>query len=251
MKARKKEWYALGLSWALALGVFSVWPQLDLIISQWARYPSFLSGVATPFPYGQLGFVRGVWWTVPLMGQTIFVLGLLGFVLRRFAPMFFSSAQAQRLALSRYRTRMLALWLVVFWGLGLAVNWGLKEVWGRPRPAAVQELGGVHPFQKIYQISEYCSSNCSFVSGHAATGFALLGWGLMASPAVRRRWWRAGMAAGLFFGLGRIIQGGHFTSDIVFAGLVIWLTGAVIRSIWLRLRWRRYQQSRTQQLSKV
>ena len=251
MKASKREWYGLVVAWALALGVFSFWPQLDLIISQWARHPSSLSGDTTPFPYGQLGFVRGVWWAVPLIGQTIVVLGLLGFLLRRFVPTFFSCAWAHRMALSRYRTRMLALWLVVFWGLGLAVNWGLKEVWGRPRPAAVQELGGVHPFQKIYQISDYCSSNCSFVSGHAATGFALLGWGLMASPAVRRRWWRVGMGAGLFFGLGRIIQGGHFTSDIVFAGLVIWLTAAVIRSIWLRLRWRRFQRSRMQRLSSV
>ena len=61
----------------------------------------------------------------------------------------------------------------------------------------------------------------------------------MATPAARRRWWRLGMAAGLFFGLGRIVQGGHFASDIVFAALVIWLVGAVIRSVWLRLRWRR------------
>jgi membrane-associated PAP2 superfamily phosphatase len=233
VKSRKREWYLLGVCWAIALMLFSTFPQLDLIISRWAQYPTF-SAEAVAFPLGQWPLIRAMWWTVPLIGQTIFVLGVVGMLLLRYAP-----AISKRFGLARYKTRMLALWLLVFLGLGLSINWGLKEFWGRPRPVTVQELGGVYPFQKIHEISHYCRSNCSFVSGHAGTGFALLGWGLMATPAVRRRWWRVGMSAGLLFGLGRIVQGGHFVSDIVFAGLVIWLVGAVIRSAWLRLRWLR------------
>jgi len=51
----------------------------------------------------------------------------------------------------------------------------------------------------------------------------------------------AGAVVGLLIGAVRIAQGGHFLSDVVFAGWAVWLTYVLIRQIWLRLRLRRYQ----------
>jgi len=46
-------------------------------------------------------------------------------------------------------------------------------------------------------------------------------------------------------GLTRMLQGGHFLSDVVFSGWFIWLTYWLIRSVWIRWRW--YQIHRLHQ----
>ena len=47
--------------------------------------------------------------------------------------------------------------------------------------------------------------------------YALMGLGLGCGPSWRRRWFLIGTVAGAVVGLGRIMQGGHFLSDIIFA----------------------------------
>lgn len=75
--------------------------------------------------------------------------------------------------------------------------------------------------------------NCSFVSGHAALGFytIALAW------VVRRRrrlWLAVGIGVGALVGLGRLLQGGHFLGDVVFA---FWATyfSCVLVAWWLNL----------------
>jgi lipid A 4'-phosphatase len=48
-----------------------------------------------------------------------------------------------------------------------------------------------------------------------------------------------GVLAGSAIGWMRIAQGGHFLSDVVFAGWVIWLLYQTIRHSWLHSRLRR------------
>jgi lipid A 4'-phosphatase len=44
----------------------------------------------------------------------------------------------------------------------------------------------------------------------------------------RKRWMLAGIALGAWVGVGRIIQGGHFLSDVVFAFWAVYACAALL-----------------------
>jgi lipid A 4'-phosphatase len=108
-------------------------------------------------------------------------------------------------------------------GPGLLVNTVLKDHWGRARPAQVTEFGGARHFTAAGPPAAECPSNCSFVSGDAALGFGFVAFAFFV-PGERRR--RQAQAAALAFGgaigLARIAAGGHFLSDVVDAGLLVY-----------------------------
>ena len=56
-------------------------------------------------------------------------------------------------------------------GPGIIVNYILKDNFGRARPKDIIEFHGTKNFTKIFMISNQCTKNCSFPSGHAAIGF--------------------------------------------------------------------------------
>jgi lipid A 4'-phosphatase len=120
--------------------------------------------------------------------------------------------------------------------VGLLVHDGFKDHWGRARPMDVQAFGGSKVYHAPLRPTDQCARNCSFVSGHAAGGFALMAIGMLGSRRTRWRWWRAGMVAGGLVGMARIVEGRHFLGDIVFAGLLIWLVCLLLRELWLGLR---------------
>lgn len=118
----------------------------------------------------------------------------------------------------------LILLLVV--GPGLVANTMLKNEWGRPRPRQTIEFGGDKPFTPPLLRTDLCDRNCSFIGGEASSVFAV-GFGFaLVVPAWRRMFAAAGILGGLLVGLIRIGQGGHFTSDIVFAGIFMALAAA-------------------------
>jgi lipid A 4'-phosphatase len=150
--------------------------------------------------------------------------------------------------------------LVLVLGPGLLVNTVLKDHWGRARPSQAVEFGGHETFSAAPLPASACEKNCSFVSGHAAVGFALIAYGFLSHDRRRRRAISAAaVAAGSLIGLARMAQGAHFLSDVLFAGLTVggvaWLLswallerdvgGALWRWICLRLgpsgaRWATY-----------
>jgi lipid A 4'-phosphatase len=112
---------------------------------------------------------------------------------------------------------------------GLLVNSLLKDHWGRARPVQVEAFGGPHHFTPAPLPAAECDGNCSFVSGHAALGFSLVGFALLLPPGRARRGWIAvAIGFGALVGLGRIAQGAHFLSDVVFAGLVVYGASALL-----------------------
>jgi lipid A 4'-phosphatase len=116
------------------------------------------------------------------------------------------------------RRRLMVFALVVLIvGPGLIVNAALKNHWDRARPRDIVEFGGHKQFSPAWVISDQCETNCSFVSGHATMAFCamILGWLLG-----RRQWLWAGVFFGLLIGLVRILQGGHFVSDVLLAGFI-------------------------------
>lgn len=113
-------------------------------------------------------------------------------------------------------------------GPGLLVNLVLKDNWGRPRPADIDAFGGSVPYVDVWQISDYCSRNCSFVSGEGSSAI----W-LTALAFVVPRAWRLPVLAvtGLWavaLSVNRIAFGGHFLSDVLLAWTLTALVMALV-----------------------
>lgn len=219
MRARHAERLALLALTALATLLFDGWPALDLRISA-----AFHAGGGL-FPADQWTAVRAIYWVVPWLGRGAFVAALvvLWWAWRR-------PGSVSR----RHWRRSAALALCLLLGLGGVVHGLLKDQWGRPRPDEVQAFQGPLPFVAALQPSALCARNCSFVSGHAATGFALIACGLFGPAHTRRRWWLIGASSGAVIGLVRVAQGRHFASDIVFGLVVVWACCLLLREAWLR-----------------
>ena len=135
-----------------------------------------------------------------------------------------------------WRAEGLFLGLLLLLGPGLMVNLVLKEFCSRPRPSQVERFGGQHPFLPIGQLGS--SQPCrSFPSGHASMGFYLM------APAFvlyrrRPRWAAAfvglGLAGGLLIGVGRIVQGQHFASDVLWSFGVVYFTALPLAYLYHR-----------------
>lgn len=129
----------------------------------------------------------------------------------------------------QWRSYLLLLLLLLI-GPGLLVNTLFKDTWGRTRPKQLVEFGGELPYVKVWNRGEPGVGK-SFPSGHASIGFytiapyfvlrrrrKLLAWSFLLG----------GSAYGLLMGVGRIVQGGHFASDVLWAWGFVYLTGALL-----------------------
>jgi len=119
-------------------------------------------------------------------------------------------------------------------GPGLITNSLLKEHWGRARPIDVTEFGGTDRFTAWWDPRGDCPGNCSFIAGEPAGAFWTLAPAALAPPQWRLLTYGAALAFGSAVGALRIAGGGHFFTDVVFAGvfmyLVIWVGyGAIYR----------------------
>jgi lipid A 4'-phosphatase len=115
-------------------------------------------------------------------------------------------------------------------GPGLMVNLVFKDNWGRARPYDVIQFGGASAFTPAFVISGECHHNCAFVSGHAAMGFYFIAFGFLCQRRRSLFFLLAGIY-GAVVGLVRILQGGHFLSDVVFAYFIIHAVSAVLHWI--------------------
>ncbi|MCI5160034.1 MAG: phosphatase PAP2 family protein, partial [Candidatus Electrothrix sp. AUS1_2] len=94
----------------------------------------------------------------------------------------------------------------------------------------VVEFGGEYEFTQCWQPGTG-GSNSSFPSGHAALAFFLMApWFVLRDR--NRRFAEAFLIAGLLFGtlvgIARILQGGHFVSDILWAGGLLYILGSLL-----------------------
>jgi membrane-associated PAP2 superfamily phosphatase len=116
-------------------------------------------------------------------------------------------------------------------GPGILVNGFLKEISGRPRPEGILDFGGESPFVPAWRFTDYCATNCSFVSGEASTAIWLVVLVVVAPP----RWRRAVLVATLAFAtlvsLNRIAFGGHFLSDVLISWALTLFVIAVVHFV--------------------
>ena len=132
--------------------------------------------------------------------------------------------------LAPWRKKAFFILLLLALGPGLVVNVLLKGELGRPRPRQIVEFGGEYEFTQCW-IPGSGGSNSSFPSGHAAIAFFLMApWFVLRDR--KQRYAKTFLISGLLFGTlvgtARILQGGHFVSDILWSGGLLYLLGSLL-----------------------
>lgn len=106
----------------------------------------------------------------------------------------------------------------------LIVNLFLKEFIPRARPREIVEFGGDFFYTKIFSFAHNnCLSNCSFVCGHCSAGFIMIAFAYLFSGYKKRLVFLLGFLYGLGVSAARLVVGGHFLSDAIFAFLFVFL----------------------------
>lgn len=126
-----------------------------------------------------------------------------------------------------YRKEGLFLAAFLILGPGVLVNSVLKPNWARPRPTQVRSFGGDRDFLPVGLIGAHSDSK-SFPSGHAAMGFFLMAPGFVLLRRNRRAahaFFALGLLYGALMGVTRIVQGGHFASDVIASGFLVYFVG--------------------------
>jgi lipid A 4'-phosphatase len=208
------------LAAAAVIVLFRLFPGIDIWFERffWSESDGFFLKNSA---YA-LFFYKGIRWATPVVVVALVLIALHGFA-------------GNSLRTMRWRKPALVTLACIAIGAGLIVNVLLKDQWGRARPSQVIEFGGVMQFTPPFTMAEQCVRNCSFVAGHPSMVFAFFGLALFA----RRRRTLALAAVtlgGAMAGLGRIMQGGHFLSDVVFSGVVMFITAWVIYRIAEQMR---------------
>jgi lipid A 4'-phosphatase len=131
-----------------------------------------------------------------------------------------------------YRKRALFFVLFLALGPGLLVNTVLKDHWGRPRPNQLQVFGGNEkmPYHQVWQCG-VAGQGRSFPCGHASAAFYLIAPYFVLrrrSKGYARLALAGGFAYGLFMGAARMTQGGHFPSDVLWSGGLVYLVGLAL-----------------------
>lgn len=153
----------------------------------------------------------------PLFGQTLFVTSCLligyGLLTKRFSLWFYSCYICLTLIISG----------------GLIGHILCKQFWPRPRPSQSLQFGGKYP---------YCHPLCryqghvekrlkSMPSGHATWGFYFITLFFVGRRLKNKPLTIAGLGLSLLFGcllsFGRIVQGGHYLSDVFASAIIMWL----------------------------
>ena len=211
----------VALVFAAVIGLlFGFFPQLDLDIASLFYDPGTKN-----FPLSKssaLRYVRetAVWIQVLLIAPSVLVL-LIKFAIPRVKPWMSSRA---------------AIFLIATMALapGLVVNVILKNHWDRPRPAAVTEFGGSERFVPWWNPRGQCRRNCSFVSGETSSAFWTLAPAALAPAPWRFLAYASAVAFGVGMGVVRMAMGGHFFTDVVFAGLFTFMIIVLIHSLVFR-----------------
>jgi membrane-associated PAP2 superfamily phosphatase len=108
-------------------------------------------------------------------------------------------------------------------GPGILTNVVLKDHWGRPRPIDVQQFGGDYRFEPWWDPRGDCPNNCSFIAGEPSGAFWTLAPAALAPPPLQGVAFGAALVFGVALGAFRMAAGAHFFSDVVFAGVLMYL----------------------------
>jgi membrane-associated PAP2 superfamily phosphatase len=205
------------ISLALILGtVVIAWFGWDLPLARSFYVPGQGFPIGLQQPWHTL--YRFGEWPAFLLGGAAGIVFLLGF----FRP---------SLAVFRRQALFLALLLII--APGILANAVFKDHWGRPRPRQVIEMGGSFAFHQPWQPGP-APRNASFPAGHPTVAFYLSAPYFVLRRTNRRKalyWLWGGLVYGCIMGMARIIQGGHFLSDVLWSAGFVYLTALVLADL--------------------
>ncbi len=180
----------------------------DLQIQEWIYEQGEGSWALGDAPFWQMLYQLG---TIPALILTLGAVGAYG-------------TSWSRKKWKPWRRVMIFILLAGIVGPGLVTNLTLKENWGRPRPREVEGLGGHNRFEEVLTIDR-TSEGKSFPCGHATMGYLFMG-GFFLFRRYRRRFavlcLVGGFIGGSLTGVARMMQGGHFLSDVIWAAAICW-----------------------------
>lgn len=136
-------------------------------------------------------------------------------------------------ALERFRHQALFLFLLLIIAPGILVNSVFKDHWGRPRPRQVDIFGGAMSFHQPWEPGP-APRNASFPAGHPSVAFYLSSPYFILREKNRRQalfWLWGGILYGVIMGVARIIQGGHFVTDVIWSAGFLYLTAIALASL--------------------
>ena len=195
------------LSFLILAALFVLYPQIDLAVSSQFYDPELGAWPLSDNPVAVS--IYGIFRYLPYLLVPVLLIAVA-------ASLFRSGPKGQD------KKILIFLLVTLIAGPGILVHSVFKEGFDRARPKNVEQFDGRKTFTPAFVISDSCSKGCnSFVSGHAAMGFwfMALGWVFRS-----RAWFWGGILTGVVLGATRIVQGGHFLSDTLFAGYVCYFT---------------------------
>ncbi len=218
MNGKTKSWFGIPwFAWAaffILAALFRYFPQIDL----WVSGLACDSDPTRLFYFNHPLVVRLIYHSVEVaaVGVVLILSALLAAVRLYQRPVWGMTGKS-----------LFYLLLVLALGPGLLVNAVSKNLSGRARPAHIEQFGGKLKFSPAFVLSDQCPGNCAFVSGHAALAFYFIAFA-MVCPHHRKKIFIATLAYGTLVGAGRIYQGGHFLSDVVFAFFFVYFTARLV-----------------------
>jgi membrane-associated PAP2 superfamily phosphatase len=215
---------AIALTIAVVAGiVFAIYPQLDLDISALAHPPRAIRFALNAHPWVQ----ETRRWAARALITALALPGFLAILGKLIWP--------QRRMLMPGRAALFLVVTIVL-GPGLLTNVIIKDHWARSRPINIREFGGTDRFTPWWDPRGNCPNNCSFIAGEPSGAFWTLAPAALTPPQWRSLAYAAALAFGAATGVMRIGAGAHFFTDVVFAGVLMYLV------IWamhgLLYRWR-------------
>lgn len=136
---------------------------------------------------------------------------------------------------ARFRRRALYILLVIAVGPGLVVNVIVKDHWGRPRPIHEKTFGGQFDYVPPGRIAN--TPDKSFVCGHCSVAYSFV---VLYFLSQNHKLLYLLLALVLGWGMGstRMIAGGHYLSDVLWSGYLVFLVAYALYYGWyLELRW--------------
>lgn len=118
---------------------------------------------------------------------------------------------------------------VMLLGPGLLVNLVFKDHWGRPRPIHIQTFNGAYTYVPPLKLGY--TKDKSFSCGHCSAAFSFFALYFL-TRRHKRFYLLVTLSAGILMGFVRLSAGGHFLSDVLWSGYVVFLTAWLLYYGW-------------------
>jgi lipid A 4'-phosphatase len=129
----------------------------------------------------------------------------------------------------RLQRQALYILLVILIGPVLIVNFVFKDHWGRPRPAHIQQFGGEYAYVPPLKLAH--TPDKSFVCGHCSVAYLFFVFYFL-SQNHKTFYFLLTISLASLMGFSRMSAGGHFISDILWSGYLMFLVGYALYYGW-------------------